>query len=102
MAMKTFVPLAAACAVAATLAPAANAATCADRTHVVTALSERYGEALFGNAVSRTGEVLEIYSNAASDTWTILVTLPDRGLSCLVAAGTGEQRLETQLANLEG
>lgn len=102
MAKKTFTTFAFACAALVTLVPAASAATCADRTQVVEALSERFGEDLYGNAVSNSGEVLEIYSNANSDTWTILVTLPDRGLSCLVASGTGNQRLSTQLANLEG
>jgi hypothetical protein len=80
----------------------AQAATCADRSEVVNALADRFGETLYGNAVSNSGEVLEIYSNTANETWTILVTLPDRGLSCLVATGTGTQRLGTQLANLDG
>jgi hypothetical protein len=96
--------LAAACAANALIAPAASAttATCADRTHVVQALNDRFGEALYGNAVSRTGEVLEVYSNPASQSWTILVSLPDRGLSCLVASGSGDQGLAVQLANLSG
>ena len=94
--------LAAALAVSAITPSAATAATCADRTQVVQALSERYCEALYGNAVSRSGNVLEIYSNETSATWTILVSLPDQGLSCLVAAGSGNQRLELQLANLRG
>lgn len=102
MAKTTSIMLAIACSAFVSLAPAAEAATCADRTRVVEALTERFGEDLYGNAVSRTGEVLEIYSNASSETWTILVTLPDRGLSCLVASGSGDQRLQTQLANLEG
>lgn len=83
------------------VAPVAQAATCADRSQVVGALADRFGETLLGNAVSNSGEVLEIYSNTDSDTWTILVTLPDRGLSCLVASGTGQRQLGTQLANLE-
>jgi hypothetical protein len=94
--------LAAVLAVPVLATSAANAATCADRSQVVQALSERYGEALYGNAVSRTGNVLEVYSNANSDTWTILVSLPEQGLSCLVAAGSGDRRLELQLANLRG
>ncbi len=81
---------------------AAAAATCADRTHVVEQLNERFGEALYGNAMSRTGAVLEIYSNSASQSWTILVTLPDRDLTCLVASGTGHNRLDMQLADLSG
>lgn len=83
-------------------AASANTATCADSGQVVQALNDRFGEALTGNAVSQTGSVLEVYSNGESQTWTILVTLPDRGLSCLVASGTGDRHLATQLANLTG
>lgn len=101
MAKNTSIMLAVACTALASFTPAANAAPCAERAQVVEALTERFGEDLYGNAVSRTGEILEIYSNASSETWTILVTLPDRGLSCLVASGSGDQRLETQIANLE-
>ncbi len=96
------VPLAAACSALILSASAVHATTCADRTQVVEALSERFGEALYGNAVSNAGNVLEIYSNSANETWTILVTLPDRGLSCLLASGTGTQQLDMHLANLEG
>jgi len=93
--------LAAAGAALLLVAPSAQAATCADRTEVAAALAERTGQSLYGNAVSNSGDVLEIYSDAASQDWTILVTLPDRGLSCLVAAGTGEQFLAVHLANLQ-
>ncbi|MEM9320658.1 MAG: hypothetical protein AAGA70_16870 [Pseudomonadota bacterium] len=96
--------LTAACAIQGLMVTAASAdtTTCADRGQVVNALSERFGEALTGNAVSATGNVLEVYSNTANQTWTILVTLPDRGLSCLVASGTGDHHLATQLAELTG
>lgn len=104
MKLRKTILIAAACAAFGAIAPAASAqtATCADRTQVVQALSERFGEALYGNAVSNTGNVLEVYTNRTSQTWTILVTLPDRGLSCLVASGTGDQHLSNQLASLEG
>lgn len=80
----------------------ANTATCADSAHVVETLNERFGETHLGDVRSDTNEILAIYSNASSNTWTILLTLPERGLSCLVASGTGEQPLATQLARLEG
>jgi hypothetical protein len=80
----------------------AHAATCANRADVVQALNDRFGEALYGNAISSSGNVLEVYSNATNATWTILVSLPDQGLSCLVASGEGNQRLQMQLADLRG
>lgn len=101
MSYKTPASLAAACSALLLIAPAAQAATCADRTEVTQALADRTDQSLYGNAVSNSGDVLEIYSDAASEDWTILVTIPERGLSCLVAAGTGDHFLEVHLANLE-
>ena len=104
MTFRKIVLLSAACAIHGALATAAsaNTATCAESGQVIQALNDRFGEALTGNAVSRTGSILEVYSNDTSRTWTILVTLPDRGLSCLVASGTGDQRLASQLSDLTG
>lgn len=101
MERKPLTALVAAFAAFASFATAAGAATCADRAHVVEALSDRFGETLYGNAVSRDGNVLEIYSNPLNETWTVLVSLPDRGLACLVASGNGDQGLQRQLARLE-
>ncbi|ABD56581.1 hypothetical protein Jann_3664 [Jannaschia sp. CCS1] len=100
MSHVTSVPLVAACITLSLFAPSAHAATCADRTQVTEALTDRFGESLYGNAVSNTGEVLEIYSSSENETWTVLVTLPDRGLSCFVASGTGENLLQMQLARM--
>lgn len=101
MKLKSLTALVAASAAVATFATASGAATCADRTQVVGALADRFGETLYGNAVSRDGNVLEVYSNPAKQTWTVLVSLPDRGLACLVASGNGNQGLQRQLARLE-
>lgn len=100
MKAKFLLFMAAVCASHSLLASEATAATCADRDQVVQRLDTRFGESLFGNAVSRAGAVLEVYSNVSSESWTILVTLPDRDLSCLVASGTGDNRLNAQLAHL--
>lgn len=91
--------LTALCATPALFATAAvaNTATCADSGQVVQALNDRFGEHLMGNAVSTTGSILEVYSSEGSESWTILVNLPDRGLSCLVASGSGENGLAEQL-----
>ncbi len=100
MALRSSLSFAAACALLLPTSAVANTATCADRTLVVEALMERFGEEHFGHVRSDSDELLEIFSNASSQTWTILVTLPDRGLSCLVASGTGEAPLAIQLAAL--
>jgi hypothetical protein len=102
MSYRTPASLAAACSALLLLAPSAQAATCADRSEVTAALAIQTEQSLYGNAVSTDGNVLEIYTDSASEDWTILVTLPERGLSCIVAAGTGDHFLEVHLANLEG
>lgn len=82
-------------------ASSVSAATCADRTHVVTQLEQRFGETLRGNATTASNDaMLEIFATPRSETWTILVSLPDRGLSCLVASGRGERRLNAKLLTL--
>jgi hypothetical protein len=77
-----------------------QASTCADRSYVVHQLQTRFGEALWGNAVSRDDAVLEIYTTPSQSTWTILVTIPERGLACLVASGSGAQTLNRNLGLL--
>lgn len=81
-------------------ATASVASTCADRSHVVQQLQTRFGEQLWGNAVSRDDAVLEIYTTPSHSTWTILVSLPDRGLACLVASGSGQRALNSNLLSL--
>ena len=76
----------------------ASAATCADRTHVVTQLEKRFGETLYANAVSASNNVLEVYASEDAATWSITVFLPDRGLSCLAATGKGRSGLELALS----
>lgn len=83
----------------ATMAGAASAATCADRTHVVTQLEKRFGETLYANAVSRSNNVLEVFASDSAETWSITVFLPDRGLSCLAATGKGPANLEIALTS---
>lgn len=100
MTLRILAPLALVCAALVPSAAAANTATCADSTLVTRALMERFGEVHAGDARSSSDEVLAIYSNTTNRTWTILLTLPDRNLSCLVASGTGEGALSTQLASL--
>lgn len=81
------------------VANSASAATCANRADVVNALETRFNETLSANAISPSNNVLEVYTSPGSETWSILVFLPDRGLSCLAATGKGERELELALGN---
>jgi hypothetical protein len=99
--MKTIIFPAMLAVAAAMVAPvAAQTATCADREHVVTQLQARFGETLRGNSLSTDNRVMEIYASPNARSWTILVSLPERGLSCLIASGRGADRLRLNIAAL--
>ena len=84
----------------AVFAAGAQAATCADRTHVVTQLETRFGETLVANAISSSRNVLEVFASDDKKTWSILVFLPERGLSCLVSTGKGDKTLKVALSEI--
>ena len=92
---RTIIALSTLLAVAATNA---QAATCADRDHVVNQLETRFGETIIANAISPSNRVLEIFASPDKSTWSVTVFLPERGLSCLAATGRGEEALKTALS----
>ena len=81
-------------------ATTASAATCAVRTAVVDRLETRFGEAPIANAMSASNNVLEVFAKPNSETWTVLLTLPERQLTCLVASGRGDTVLQAFLQEL--
>lgn len=81
-------------------AQAVSAATCADRDHVTTQLAERFGEAPVANQVSHSNRVLEVFASPGAKTWSIVITLPERNLSCLAATGKGQAPLKRTLGSL--
>lgn len=90
--MKKFV---ATCVMACAMLPGlALAETCADTKMIGARLEQRFGETLLGAAPMDGQAVLEVYAAPRAETWTIMVNLPQRGLSCLVASGRGMQQLE--------
>lgn len=95
---KTFAIGLLACGFAA--ATSASAATCANRTAVVDRLEDRFGESLIANSISASNNVLEVFAKPASETWTVLLTLPEQHLTCLVAMGQGETELQALLLEL--
>lgn len=74
------------------LAAPAYAATCADRTHVVTQLKSKFGEVLAFTGMGRNQNIVEIYASTQTSRWTLTVATPD-GLSCLLATGNGSEDL---------
>ncbi|MFN0043203.1 MAG: hypothetical protein ACKVSF_08340 [Alphaproteobacteria bacterium] len=67
-------------------AMAQSAQQCGERPRVLQALADRYQEVPVAMGLDANGGVVEILSNRAARTWTILVTMPN-GVSCLVATG---------------
>lgn len=59
---------------------------CAPREQVLPVLQQKYGEARMGMGLVGTGQVMEIFTNPETGTWTITASLPD-GVMCLVASG---------------
>lgn len=59
---------------------------CAQRSEIVTTLTDRYGETVRGMGLANSNAIVEVYVSGDTGTWTITLTRPD-GITCLVAAG---------------
>lgn len=72
----------------ATPASAQNAGPniCGDRGAIIERLQEVYGETFQALGLQRNQMVMEIFANADTGTWTVLVADPWGG-ACIVAAG---------------
>lgn len=85
------------------LAPAARADdagnACAAHADVVRKLADRFGETRTSIGLHKDDAVVEVFSSAATGTWTIVVTGAD-GMSCLLAAGQGWEQFPTPAAGL--
>ncbi len=65
-----------------------DARTCATRGEALSHLSDKYSEAPIAMGLTNKGAVIEVLTNKAGTTWTIIITMPN-GVSCMVAAGEG-------------
>lgn len=68
-----------------TALPAA-AGGCAPRNEVIGLLAGQFGETRHALGLTDHGEVLEVWGNPATGSWTVTVTTPD-GITCLGAQG---------------
>lgn len=78
--------------------PAAAQMRCGQRDAIVRQLATRYGETQRSVGFQQGRGVVEIYVNADSGSWTILLTTPE-GMSCLMAAGEAFQAFEARKAD---
>lgn len=68
------------------LTEAAAQSPCNQRDEVIGHLAKKYGEIPVAVGVTNKGGLIEVLTNGDSNTWTIIMSLPN-GTSCLVAAG---------------
>lgn len=58
------------------------------RDEIVAQLGERYNEAPVAGGIAANGSILEVFSSADGQSWTIIITRPD-GRSRVIAEGEG-------------
>jgi hypothetical protein len=76
---------------------AAQQQTCKPRDEIVAILGEKYQESRRAYGLASPTQMLELFANTESGTWTALITRPD-GVSCIVAAGTAWTEVEEAAA----
>lgn len=64
---------------------------CDTHERIIKVLKDRFREELAFYGVDNIGNLVELYSNAIKDTWTIIISKP-RGPTCVASSGTGWQR----------
>lgn len=69
---------------------------CAPREAVVERLSSGYGESRQSMGLGANNQVVEVFANTGTGSWTITVTMPN-GLTCLVASGQAFEELAEAL-----
>lgn len=77
-------------AIALTLAglPAAAQGNCGPRDAVLAHLAAKYGETRQSIGMAANGQVMEVFANTDSGSWTVTVTTP-QGMICMLASGEG-------------
>ena len=60
---------------------------CKPHAYILKVLKERYGEHVMARAVNNKGELVEVFRNPKTKTWTVVVTTINN-LSCVVGLGT--------------
>jgi len=99
--MKTMIPVLSALLIglSALSAPAnAQQTICGERGDVASKLMERYKEAPTSMGLANSGSMVEIFSSD-DGTFTIVMTHPN-GMSCLVAAGEGWEKVKRKVADV--
>lgn len=67
-------------------AHAQQGAFCGPRERIVAQLTDRHGETRRAVGLQQNMQVMELYANDETGSWTIIVAMPT-GVACLVSAG---------------
>lgn len=59
---------------------------CNSREKAIQTLYEGYGETIQSQSLNSVGNVVEIWANTKTGTWSLIITLPD-GRACLAMSG---------------
>jgi hypothetical protein len=70
----------------------AQAAECVNTNKVATIIERNFGETLNYVGVIPNGNTIELYHNSKNDSWSAVVSVPTKSISCLVATGKGEYK----------
>lgn len=81
---------------ASALPAGAQSRNCAERERVVERLSDTYGESRQSIGLAANNQVMEVFANLESGSWTVTVTLPS-GITCLIASGMAFEDVEETL-----
>ena len=73
--------------------PVAAQPNCADRDQMVTKLSEKFGETQQSYGLTPNNNIIEMFANQESGTWTALLTT-STGKSCMMASGTAFRNVQ--------
>ena len=66
--------------------PAYAQSACGGYDQIVEQIHNRYGETLQSGGMTSSGDMLQVFSNDQSGSWTIIITNPN-GLACVVSVG---------------
>jgi hypothetical protein len=84
------------------IATQAVALPCADSTHIENQLMTLHGQVLSYSGRLDNSNMLQLFMNPLDESWSLMVQVPNRELTCMVSTGYGQdtaQESATQLLN---
>jgi hypothetical protein len=70
----------------------AQSRNCAERERVIERLGGTFGESRQSIGLAANNQVMEVFANLESGSWTVTVTLPS-GMTCLIASGMAYENI---------